>query len=132
MQLSNISWTLVTFEVLKLLILMLLRANEYENIRYIFSTLELFFDIYKRDILRILLAIYGTKNYNFEVTGVFWRIWKMEYKLSEIENKRIWGRCSSLDDCTALFWTGSGIEVNVKAGYFYADIEKSKDWLRLR
>ncbi|WP_026659501.1 SGNH/GDSL hydrolase family protein [Butyrivibrio sp. AC2005] len=55
----------------------------------------------------------------------------MEYRLSEIENKRIWGRCSSTDDGIALFWTGSGIEVNVSAGYLYADIESTFGTLEL-
>ena len=55
----------------------------------------------------------------------------MEYRLSEIENKRVWGRCSSTDDGIALFWTGSGIEVNVSAGYLYADIESTFGTLEL-
>lgn len=53
----------------------------------------------------------------------------MTYQLSEIEksNIRIWGRHSGKLDPLALFWTGSGIEVNVQASELWVDIETDYD-----
>ncbi|SDB53195.1 SGNH/GDSL hydrolase family protein [Butyrivibrio sp. INlla16] len=55
----------------------------------------------------------------------------MQYKVADIPHKKIWGRCSSVADELILFWTGSGIELNVRAGHLYADIEAVYDVLEI-
>ncbi len=47
----------------------------------------------------------------------------MVYAIKQIENKKIWGRCSLSDDELVLFWTESGVEFNVKAGFMEAEID---------
>ena len=55
----------------------------------------------------------------------------MEYSLKEIENKKIWGRCSFESNDFVMFWTESGVEFNVKASYMFAEIEASYEVLEL-
>ncbi|WP_026494869.1 SGNH/GDSL hydrolase family protein [Butyrivibrio sp. WCD3002] len=55
----------------------------------------------------------------------------MKYSLKEIDNKKLWGRCSFEDNDLVLFWTESGVEFNVKAGYMVAEIEASYNMLEL-
>jgi hypothetical protein len=54
---------------------------------------------------------------------------QMTYQLSEIGtvNMRIWGRSSGRLDPLALFWTGSGIELNVQASELWVDVETDYD-----
>ena len=51
------------------------------------------------------------------------------YRLSEIgeANCRIWGRYNGKCDPLALFWTGSGIELNVQASELWVDVETDYD-----
>ncbi|MBD5482805.1 MAG: SGNH/GDSL hydrolase family protein [Lachnospiraceae bacterium] len=51
------------------------------------------------------------------------------YRISEIgeANCRIWGRYSGKLDPLALFWTGSGIELNVQASELWVDLETDYD-----
>lgn len=51
------------------------------------------------------------------------------YMLSEIgeTNCRIWGRHSGKLDPLALFWTGSGIELNVRASELWVEVETDYD-----
>lgn len=51
------------------------------------------------------------------------------YRLLEIgeANCRIWGRYSGKLDPLALFWTGSGIELNVQASELWVDVETDYD-----
>ena len=58
-----------------------------------------------------------------------------EYKISEIENKRILGRTAPVenDKPLALFWAASALEVNVKASEVHlllsSDYETSEPWI---
>lgn len=50
-----------------------------------------------------------------------------EYALSEIGNLKIHGRTTGNLSPLTLFWTGSGIELNVKASELWVDIEAAYD-----
>lgn len=48
-----------------------------------------------------------------------------EYKIAEIpkENYRVWGRTTPSRSPLTLFWTGSGLELNVQAGELWLEVE---------
>lgn len=46
-----------------------------------------------------------------------------DYKISAIENIKIYGRNAFNEDSIALFWTGSGFEANVRGSELWMDIE---------
>lgn len=50
-----------------------------------------------------------------------------EYKISEIPagNCRVWGRTTSSRSPLTLFWTGSGLELNVQGGELWVEVETS-------
>lgn len=48
-----------------------------------------------------------------------------EYTLNQIENLKIWGRTDSTCNPLPLFWTGSGIELNVSGSELWIDVEVS-------
>ena len=51
------------------------------------------------------------------------------YSLTQIDSKclKIWGRTNGVLDPLTLFWTGSGIEVNVRASQLWLEIETDYD-----
>lgn len=51
-----------------------------------------------------------------------------EYKLSEIGNLKIHGRTASNLSPLSLFWTASGIELNVKASELWVELEAGYDY----
>jgi lysophospholipase L1-like esterase len=46
-----------------------------------------------------------------------------EYKLSELENLKVHGRTTGCLSPLTLFWTGSGIELNIKASELWVELE---------
>lgn len=46
-----------------------------------------------------------------------------EYKISEVENLKIHGRWAGCLSPLTLFWTGSGIELNIKASELWVELE---------
>ncbi len=55
----------------------------------------------------------------------------MIYTIEEIENKKIWGRCGLSDGNLVLFWTESGVEFNVKAGFMEVEIDAAYQMFEL-
>lgn len=49
------------------------------------------------------------------------------YKINDIKNLKVYGRTGGDESSLALFWTGSGFEVNVKASELWMDVEVDYD-----
>ena len=56
-----------------------------------------------------------------------------EYKITEIEELKIHGRTTKCSDSVALFWTGSAVEMNIRAAEvrvrYYADYSVFEPWI---
>ena len=50
-----------------------------------------------------------------------------KYSLSQIADMKVWGRTTAQKDPLTLFWTGSGIELNMHASELWVEMESDYD-----